>query len=75
MPTDIFLMPPIITAPGQYRTRRGELVTITEVAKGHMFACRGTYPCGTVDHWHKSGRLYAGRESINDIISKNFKTS
>lgn len=57
----------IIKHPGEYLTRKGEVVRIETVAAGRQFACKGVYSCGTVDHWHRSGRLYVGRESINDI--------
>lgn len=64
----LVLLPVVITGPGQYFTRLGEPVTIKRVSTSHDRGCMGTYPCGTCDGWHKSGRLYAGIESGNDIV-------
>ncbi|MBS0368975.1 MAG: hypothetical protein JSS57_07230 [Proteobacteria bacterium] len=61
--------PDIIVAPGQYRTRSGETVSIDEVSTRHDFGCLGAYPDGTRERWHKSGRLYATMECANDIIT------
>ena len=63
-------LPAVIDAPGEYLTRAGEHVVLTETTTKHRFGCHGTYPCGTPDHWHKSGRLYFGIECSNDIVSK-----
>lgn len=63
-------LPTIITDPGKYRTRSGEIVTVDEVSAKHNFSCRGSYPEGTEEHWHKTGRLYAHTLSPNDIIVK-----
>ncbi|WP_432263472.1 hypothetical protein [Cupriavidus sp. TMH.W2] len=61
--------PDIITAPGNYVTRSGELVTITVVSWRQDHGCIGTYGDGKiVDKWHKSGRIFAGAESGNDIV-------
>lgn len=60
--------PIIITQPGSYRTRRGEVVTVAEVSISHDFGCIGSYSDGTQERWHKSGRIFAGRETANDII-------
>jgi hypothetical protein len=59
--------PIIITKPGSYRTRSGEVVTITKVSILHDFGCEGTYSDGTQEFWHKSGRIQAHRETSNDI--------
>jgi hypothetical protein len=61
--------PTIIVAPGKYITRGGEIVEITSISMGH-FRCSGTYPNGIQDGWCKSGRIYAGMESQNDIIRR-----
>lgn len=64
-------MPTIITEPGQYLTRSGELVEITKVSAFHEFACAGTYAeAARRDDWHKSGRLYATLECANDIVGR-----
>lgn len=67
----LVLLPVIIKTPGQYRTRSGGTVTLDSVPSGirqHAFDCRGAYPCGTREYWHRSGRLYAGTECANDIM-------
>ena len=61
-------LPTIIREPGTYRTRCGDEVTIEIVSTGHNFHCRGVYPNGQWENWHKSGRLYAGVESANDVV-------
>lgn len=64
-------LPTVITAPGRYRTRGGEVVTITEASTKHNFGCVGTYSApneGVIDRWHKSGRLYFGQLSSNDVV-------
>lgn len=63
--------PVVITEPGDYLTRCGERVTITRASDRHDHGCHGRYlPNGPDDRWHKSGRLYFGMTSDNDIISK-----
>ncbi len=62
-------LPTIITGPGCYLTRCGEVVEIETSSTGHDFACLGTYPDDTAEGWHRSGRLYAGFECRNDIVS------
>lgn len=65
------LLEVIIDAPGEYLTRCGERVTIERESNRHDFGCIGHYAaCGTPDRWHKSGRLYAGQQSPNDIVSR-----
>lgn len=64
----LVLEPIIITTPGKYRTRSGAVITVDSVSKGHDFECRGTYPNGIPEGWHRSGRLYAGVASANDVI-------
>jgi hypothetical protein len=76
MTTDPFLYsrhlaPAVITAPGQYRTRGGEVVTITVACNNYWYNyCTGIYPNGVADSWHRSGRLYSGTLSDNDIVEK-----
>jgi hypothetical protein len=60
----------IITHPGRYLTRSGETVLIDAVSNRHDFNCTGSYSCGRRERWHRSGRLYAGMLSANDIVSR-----
>ena len=62
-------LPVIITKTGDYLTRKGERVTIVKVSTKHDFGCLGHYSTGQDEGWHKSGRLFAGRTSDNDIVS------
>lgn len=72
-------MPQIITAPGDYITRNGDRVTITEVqadsspytfkAKGSTWKMfRGAMRPRGHNVWHKSGRLDMVTEKGGDII-------
>lgn len=63
-------LPVIIDAPGLYRSRGGEVVSVRVVSDKHDHGCLGVYPCGTLEGWHKSGRIFAGQLSDNDIVSK-----
>ncbi len=63
-------LPSVITEAGTYVTRKGEYVTIERVSKRHDFKCQGYYPDGTIEDWHKSGRLYASTTCDNDIVAK-----
>jgi len=59
----------IITHQGTYKTRCGEVVTITSVSAKHDFGCVGTYSDNiTTERWHKSGYINAGGKSANDIV-------
>ena len=60
----------VIDAPGRYLTRGGEVVTVTAVSSKHDFGNVGTYPNNIREGWHRSGRLYAGMKSQNDIVGK-----
>jgi len=60
--------PDVISAPGEYVARSGEVVTITVASSRHDHGCIGTYGNGIADRWHKSGRIFAGMESGNDIV-------
>lgn len=64
----LVLLPTVVTEPGQYRTRGGEVVTVNTVSMRHNFGCSGVYADGTRERWHKSGRIYATRECRNDIV-------
>jgi hypothetical protein len=61
-------LPVVITTPGNYVTRGGETVTIDMVSTRHDHGCRGNYSTGEREGWHKSGRIYAGIETANDIV-------
>jgi hypothetical protein len=58
--------PVVITAPGQYVTRSGEVVEVDDDSSYHWK--RGRYQCGTVETWHRSGRIFSGTETANDIV-------
>ena len=61
----------IIDGPGKYLTRGGEVAIIEQASTRHDLNCKGTYEaCGTVEGWHKSGRLFSTTESRNDIVSR-----
>jgi len=61
-------MPTIITAPGKYVTRCGEVVTVEVAKQKHIFGCSGTYSTGQREEWHMTGRLMFDRETPNDIV-------
>jgi hypothetical protein len=61
-------LPTLIFQPGQYRTRCGETVTVDVASPRHRFTCAGVYSDGTPEWWHKTGRLFAHRETQNDIV-------
>lgn len=63
-------LPIIVIEPGQYVTRAGETIVITAVSMRHDFGCKGTYPNGIHESWHRSGRIFTGQECSNDIVSK-----
>ena len=58
--------PVIITEPGQYVTRSGEVVVIEDGSDFHWK--RGRYPNGVRESWHRSGRIFSGQETPNDIV-------
>lgn len=59
-------LPPLITQPGRYVTRSGEVVQVDDTSNTHWK--RGAYPCGTAETWNRSGRIFSGRETPNDIV-------
>ena len=64
-------LPVIIDENGEYKTRKGEIVLIVRTSKKNDFGCDGWYDESNIlDSWHKSGRLYFGQLSDNDIVSK-----
>lgn len=66
--SSFILHPVIITAPGQYITRKGEPVEITHIG---TFWCHGCYLDDDLrDMWPKCGRMFASQETIFDIVRK-----
>lgn len=63
-------LPTIIDKAGRYVTRRGETVMVDAVSARYRaeFGCSGRYENGVSEAWHKSGRLLAGTETLNDIV-------
>jgi hypothetical protein len=61
-------LPVIIAAPGNYVTRDGQVVTIDTASSRHNFRCKGSYKNGVREGWHKSGRIFAGYETANDVV-------
>ena len=66
----LVLLATVIDSAGQYRTRSGDVVTINSFTARHSFGCGGSYASGIAERWHKSGRILASRETVNDIIEK-----
>lgn len=67
----LVLLPTIITKPGYYETRGGDVVKITKISEKHDLECEGIYVgTTTFDGWHKSGRLFATIETVNDIVKE-----
>lgn len=62
------VLPIVVTQPGQYVTRCGEVVFIDTATLKHNFGCRGSYSTGQTEGWHRSGRLYFGQKCQNDIV-------
>ncbi len=60
-------LPTIITGPGKYRTRCGEIVTIDSEWRG---SAKGRYEGDIQESWDISGRLLRWTLSSNDIIQK-----
>lgn len=58
----------IIAAPGLYRTRCGELVTINSLVG--YWRSYGVYPDGTREMWDVSGRLLPWSLSKNDVVAR-----
>ncbi len=66
----LVLLDVVITEPGDYLTRSGEVVEVFRTSSRHDHECYGRYASGQTDHWHKSGRLYFGMQSANDIVGR-----
>jgi hypothetical protein len=61
-------LPVIINGPGRYITRGGELVKVEVASWRNDFGCTGSYLNMVPEKWHRSGRIFAGMESKNDIV-------
>ena len=61
-------LPKIITGPGLYVTRCGEVVAVRSVVGKSLYSCVGTYVNGTPELWHPSGRIFPTTDTENDII-------
>lgn len=61
-------LPVVVAVPGAYLTRGNEVVTVVVASARNDFGCRGTYSNGVREGWHRSGRIFAGQESANDIV-------
>jgi hypothetical protein len=61
------VLPTVITVPGDYRTRCGEMVHVKSVHQQGWAA--GNYAvCGIPDVWDVSGRILRYSLSNNDIV-------
>ena len=68
-PTHFFLLPTIITGPGRYITRCGEVVTIDFVVPMKCFySAHGNYANGVKERWDRTGRLLPSTLSDNDVV-------
>lgn len=61
-------LPVMIDRPGLYRTRSGEIVTVSCHSPRRAFEWSGAYPNGIAERWHRSGRAMPWSESGNDIV-------
>lgn len=57
--------PKVVTGPGRYVTRGGEVVTVTSVDRYRAF---GSYENGTLEWWTVVGRVLPFHLSPNDIV-------
>lgn len=65
-------LPIIITEPGKYITRSGEVVEVLEISTSRrsMYSAHGVYSDGVREAWHKSGRIFPTIDTVNDIVKK-----
>lgn len=61
-------LPIVIDRPGLYRTRSGDRAQVTAASQRNDFGCVGRYVGGPDERWHRSGRIFAGRETVNDVV-------
>lgn len=64
------LQPVVVTGPGVYETRGGELARVERINERGLFRCRGTYACGIAESWPVSGRIFPYTQSCNDLVRK-----
>lgn len=64
----LVVLPVIVAEPGNYVTRCGETVSVSAVSWRNDFGCTGLYSNGVRERWHRSGRIFAGQETANDIV-------
>lgn len=62
------VLPVVVSQPGKYETRCGEVVEVYAIDSRYPHLVHGHYPSGIQESWHESGRIFAGRETDNDII-------
>lgn len=61
-------LPVVITHAGKYITRSGEVVEVHVTSSNQDLGCMGAYATGQAEGWHRSGRLYSSKQSMNDIV-------
>lgn len=61
-------LPVVIVDAGKYITRSGEVVEVDVASSNQDLGCKGTYSTGQAEGWHRSGRLYSSKQSMNDIV-------
>lgn len=67
----LVLLPVVIDRAGRYKTRAGEEVEVFEVSARNDHGCIGAYlKTGIPEHWHRSGRVFAGQLTDNDIVRR-----
>ena len=64
------VLPTIISEPGNYLTRCGEIVNIESIIPNTAYGACGKYPNQVEDRWDVCGRLYPSILSNNDIVKK-----
>lgn len=68
VPPVYFGGPAVVTRPGEYLTRGGEVVVVESVEPRGPYGVRGRYRDGVKDTWDMTGRLLPGTLSQNDIV-------
>lgn len=66
----LFELPVIITEPGKYLTRKGEVVDILTTTRRSVYKCGGNFSCGTYDYWMDNGRRWPSRENDHDVVGR-----
>lgn len=62
------ILPTIVTRPGRYVTRCGEVVTVERITTGLHASAYGYYSNGIEERWDACGRLLPHSLSKNDIV-------